>query len=219
LLSAGKAEAQVSGSVSVVSDYRYRGVSLSNGHAAFQGQLEYNRKSGWYAGAFASQVESAEQNGSDAQLMAYGGYSWRALPSIAWEVGAARTIFAQDAYYNYTEIFAGMNSEKLSGRIYFSPDYFGAHARTLYAEANGTYPIGERFQLFGHIGYLWAFSEVQTPAYRIANQFDLAVGGNVNFAPWRIRLAWFGSEKNNHGSRFYEGKSSPAIVLDVSYTF
>ena len=46
--------ARVSGSVAVVSDYLFRGVSLSEGRPAAQLNVNYDDASGWYAGGFAS---------------------------------------------------------------------------------------------------------------------------------------------------------------------
>ena len=56
LLCASEACAQVSGSVTLVSDYRYRGISLSDGRPTAQLSVAYDRPDGWYMGAFASRV-------------------------------------------------------------------------------------------------------------------------------------------------------------------
>jgi uncharacterized protein (TIGR02001 family) len=57
-LAAGPVKAQVDGSVSIVSDYRFRGASLSDGHPEPQVQLGYDGTGGWYVGGFAYSAES-----------------------------------------------------------------------------------------------------------------------------------------------------------------
>jgi uncharacterized protein (TIGR02001 family) len=219
LLIGSQAWAQASGSVSIVSDYRFRGVSLSDGRAEPQVHLGYDGKSGWYGGAFASGVVLAGDEDSNAQLMAYGGYSRRHQSAFAWEVGATKSVFTQAARYNYTEIFAGLSSEHISGRVYFSPDYFGAHARTLYAEVNGSYPVRERLQLLGHIGFLRLLSGAEKSASGLTNRFDMRAGVSASLGEWKIQIAWVAAEKTNHRSRFYEGSKPRTWVLDASYAF
>jgi uncharacterized protein (TIGR02001 family) len=53
---AQSATAQLSGTLSAVSDYRYRGVTFSDRRPAAQAGLAYDDPSGWYAGAFGSTV-------------------------------------------------------------------------------------------------------------------------------------------------------------------
>ena len=42
----------VTGNVALVSDYRFRGISLSGGDPALQGSINLNHESGLYAGIF-----------------------------------------------------------------------------------------------------------------------------------------------------------------------
>src|SRR5438552_816935 len=53
---AGSAAAQLSGTLSGVSDYRYRGNTLTHRLPAAQAGVAYDNPHGWYAGAFGSTV-------------------------------------------------------------------------------------------------------------------------------------------------------------------
>jgi len=60
--SAGASAAQdaawtVGGQIGVVSDYRDRGYTLSNGEAAVQGDVSATHRSGFYVGAWASTID------------------------------------------------------------------------------------------------------------------------------------------------------------------
>src|SRR5664279_3555744 len=57
ILFAASAEAQFTANASVVSDYRFRGVSLSDQKPAVQASVNWDDADGWYAGAFASTVQ------------------------------------------------------------------------------------------------------------------------------------------------------------------
>lgn len=217
LLIVNEAGAQINGSISIVSDYRFRGVSLSAGHPEPQVHLGYDSRSGWYAGGFASGTDLKEEKGGNAQLMAYAGYAGQRTSGVGWEVGAIKSIFLQAASYDYVEVFAGLASDRISSRLYFSPDYFDRHASTLYAEFNGTYPLGQRFHLLGHIGFLKVLSKQGSLSASAENQSDISAGASANLADWKIRLVWIAGKKNNEESRFYG--NSHTWMMNASYSF
>jgi uncharacterized protein (TIGR02001 family) len=64
----------VSGSVTLLSDYRFRGISRSDGDPALQGQLTLSLPSGLYAGARGTTLKSIG-NRADVELDVYAGYS------------------------------------------------------------------------------------------------------------------------------------------------
>lgn len=79
LLGASGAQAQtdvpgteLSAHVGVVSDFRFRGISLSGRDPALQAGIDVNTPTGLFAGAFASTVK--DLGGADARLEFYGGY-------------------------------------------------------------------------------------------------------------------------------------------------
>jgi uncharacterized protein (TIGR02001 family) len=182
------AHAQTSGSVTLVSDYRFRGMSLSNGHPALQLNLEYDSARDWYAGVFASPVILRDE-ARRPQLIAYAGYAHRLMEGISWEAGAVRAQFAGLADYNYTEFYTGLSSDNASGRIYASPDYYHQGYRSIYAEFNGTYPIRPWLQLIGHAGYLCVSGGDPARSFSMANRWDARVGIGMRADDWNVQLA------------------------------
>jgi len=219
LLGADKAAAQLDGGLAIVSDYRFRGASLSDGHPELQAHLGYDGKGGWYAGGFASGVDLKGETGGQAQLSAYAGYSRRQNSKTAWEAGAVKTIFLHAAEYDYLEGYAGFAMDNAAGRIYFSPDYFGQRARTLYAEFNGSYPLRPGLRLLGHIGLLHAFPASSGPVTNSSNRTDISLGVGAGLAQWNIRLAWTAASQHGDMPAPYGGSGSHAWVLDVTATF
>jgi uncharacterized protein (TIGR02001 family) len=152
LLSCTDACAQVSGSATLVSDYRFRGVSLSDGQPAAQLGVAWERADGWYAGAFASSTRLYGHPGT--QLLTYLGYAHRLPDGLSWEAGAEYAAFSRYPGDSYPEFYLGLASDNLSGRLYYAPRYFSEDTAAFYAELNGTHALDERFRLQGHVGWL-----------------------------------------------------------------
>src|SRR5476649_1653903 len=82
-LSAGGGNAQTSVSVSLLSDYRYRGETLSDGQPAPQINVNLDSDSGWYGCALASgNIHLGDHQ--MAQLLAYAGYAQRMASGWSW---------------------------------------------------------------------------------------------------------------------------------------
>jgi uncharacterized protein (TIGR02001 family) len=79
---------KVSGGVTFVSQYRFRGISLSDEHAALQGTINLNHKSGFYAGAWGSNIDGwGELGGSNVELDLYGGWKGQVTKGVTLEAG------------------------------------------------------------------------------------------------------------------------------------
>lgn len=189
LLSIAPAQGQTSASIALTSEYSARGVSLSDRRPAAQLSLAYDGDQGWYAGAFASRAALAER-ANDTQLIAYGGYAARLASGLGWEAGATRTAFLHTGEYDYHEIYAGLSSERVSGRLYYSPAYYGYGGRTVYGEINGAYPLSARLTLIGHLGALHALERWTSTHDR--RDMRLAIGANLG--PYNVQLAWLGTD-------------------------
>jgi uncharacterized protein (TIGR02001 family) len=101
---AGPGPISVSGGVTLVSDYRFRGVSLSGGDPAIQGSVTVTHASGAYAGAWASSIDdSGTDIFGDAEVDLYGGWSGSVAEGIGLDVGML--------YYAYPGNAKGVDAE------------------------------------------------------------------------------------------------------------
>ena len=194
LLSCTQACAQVSGSVAVVSDYRFRGASLSDGRPALQLGLAWERDDGWYAGAFAS---SARLYGhADVQLLSYVGYARRLHNGLSWEAGAEYAAFRHYSADNYPELYVGLTAERISGRLYYAPRYFSEDDAVVYAELNANKPLDERWRLLGHLGWLQRLEHSEAEASEGAQRtrIDARVGIGAAFGKFDLQLARVASD-------------------------
>src|SRR5688572_2132676 len=73
VMSAGAANAEVSGSVALVSDYVFRGISQTDGGAAIQGSLDWSNDT-FYAGVWGSNVNYGASNPTELASMELDAY-------------------------------------------------------------------------------------------------------------------------------------------------
>lgn len=208
VLAAGPAHAQASLSAAITSEYSVRGVSLSRGRPAPQLRVDYDAPGGWYAGALASHAVLPD-NESGVQLIAYGGYAQRLPSGFTWEAGALDSSFVHGKEYRYHEFYAGVARDRVGGRLYFSPSYYGG-PKTAYAEVNTSYPLRDRLTLLGHIGLLHAFSG---GSGETRNGVDLRLALGLNLGDWNVQLAVLG---RTPGAGVREPR---AVAISASYAF
>lgn len=201
LLSAGTACAQVSARLALVSDYRFRGVSLSDEHPAVQASVAYDHPDGWYAGAFASSIR-IEPSGTQAQLVPYVGYARRLRSGMSWDAGVEYAMFSGNTDYDYPEFHVGLTSSHLSARLYYAPRYFGVSTPVLYGEIDGAYPVSGKVRLLGHAGWLRRGDAGEFDEYLERHRFDARIGIGVASAGFDLHLAWV----------FTEGQSGRAPI-------
>ena len=96
----------VSGNAAIVTDYRFRGVSLSGGDFAIQGGVDVAHDSGFYVGTWGSSIDAGEAFG-EMELDVYGGWSGEVSPGVTVDVGLL--------YYMYPSGDTGADTD------YFEP--------------------------------------------------------------------------------------------------
>ena len=151
----------VSGAVTLVSQYRFRGISLSNSHPTIQGTVNLTHKSGAYGGFWASQLDGfGELGGSNLELDLYGGYK---AP-----IGKA-TLDAGLLYYAYPEskggkfeffepyanvsVPVGPATAKVGAAFAPKQDGIGGRSSNLYLFTDASLPLKQTpFSLTAHLG-------------------------------------------------------------------
>lgn len=217
-LAGGKACAQASGSIALVSDYYYRGVGYSKGDPVAQFALSFDTRGGWYAGTFASLLK---MRGAPRGVYAigYAGYAQRMKSGASWEIGASNHTFSSMSALNYREVHAGVGGERLSGRVSYSPAYLGSSMRSVYGELNGGLALTGELGLFARIGYLRAMSAV--PRYTSGTRVDGRIGIGAGIDAWKVQLAWdaLHAEQGAYAPARGSIRSRNSMVLTVGRAF
>jgi uncharacterized protein (TIGR02001 family) len=204
--------------LSLVSDYRYRGVSLSAGDPALQASLAYDHLSGFYAGLFASNAAFAVSPHRELQLLPYVGYVSRLSSGLAVEIGAEYATFTGPEDYDYPELYAGIAGDRWSARVYYAPRYFGRDSGALYAEINAAQPLADRVRLLVHAGAL--VNRGNDTKYGPADRqiFDGRIGIACDFEPFTLQASWVGVSSSQAGYPIRGDRRNTAVVT-LSYAF
>ena len=212
---AAPVRAQLGATIGADSDYRYRGVSLSDSKPSLRLTLNYDAVERWYAGA---SVTRANLTGSDryTQLLGYGGWSTPAFTGTSFELGLDGSHFAGISGYDFAEAYAGLLGERWSARLYFAPNYYGQHVQTAYVEVNTYLALDERSRVFAHFGVLHPLHGAVGDADRTRG--DVSLGAALVLRAWDLHLAWVGATRGGPYPAVYGGRPS-ALVAGVSFAF
>ncbi|MBB5707115.1 TorF family putative porin [Sphingopyxis panaciterrulae] len=146
----------VSGSATVVSDYRFRGFSQSNEEAAIQGGITVSHDSGLYLGTWGSSIGFA--NGTEIDV--FGGYAREIAPGLTADVGATLYLYPGTANSSVIEPYFAVSGDlgpaSVKTGIAWAPggqDSLGdASGVYLYTDAGIAVP-NTPFTLKGHVGF------------------------------------------------------------------
>jgi uncharacterized protein (TIGR02001 family) len=151
------ARAQWGGTLSLESDYRLRGYSLTDGDPAGIGQLTYDDPSGMYVNL----AGVARLRGENPQFMGVIGnigYARRLSSVVTLDAGVLRSqLRASHDFvrpYRYTEFYAGASVGPVVGRVYYSPDYRGGTGSTVYGELETGFEPAPEWTISAHVGLL-----------------------------------------------------------------
>jgi uncharacterized protein (TIGR02001 family) len=124
----------VTGNMSIVSDYRFRGISQTYLGPAIQGGIDYAHASGFYVGNWNSSVASQVfTGGSGIEMDFYTGWK-KSFGDIGIDIGTIyyhypRAEFqgsAGSAKFDNWELYLGASWKWLSGKLFYAiSDYFG----------------------------------------------------------------------------------------------
>lgn len=147
----------LSGSATLTTDYRFRGLSLSNKDTALQGSFSLNHESGFYLSTWGSSIEN--YNGAELELDIYGGYTGQ-IGNISTNVGFyAYTYPGATDNTDYYEVYGSVGgsldvvSWTVGANYAFDQDGTG-NQDNIYIYLNTSAPIGDTpFSVAGNFAY------------------------------------------------------------------
>ncbi len=167
---------------SVVSDYRYRGISQTHRDLALQGGADYtNNPTGLYAGTWLSTIKWIKDAGGDADMEwdIYGGKRGNITDSLSYDVGLLGYLYPSNS------LPTSANTAEVYGQLGFGP----AYAKYSYALTN----------LFGFVdskrsGYLDVGANIDVSKGFTVNlhaghqNVKGAANGNASYTDWKLGL-------------------------------
>jgi uncharacterized protein (TIGR02001 family) len=229
---AGTTQAGVTTTWTAVSDYDFRGISQTSQDPAIQASVDYAHESGWYIGAWASNIDFGvdESTGVDdpkVETDFYTGFTKTLESGLSYDVGGVFYGYPQESLFNYYELYAGVgvtakNGISLKGKFFYSPDFGGdatdGNTPAEYLQADMGIPLPKNVSLSLHVGYsfgdYWDGGFLQNSQY-----FDYAVGLGYTVGKFSLGLKYInGSDlADTPGSNLFS--TDDKVVFSIATTF
>lgn len=202
---------EITGSATIASDYRFRGVSQTNKAMAVQAGMTAKHQSGLYAGVWASNLSGwGTFGGSNTELDIFGGYTLPVGPvtvdvGLTWYMypgGADKTDFAEpyvkvSGSYGPVNLLAGVAyapKQEALGNFSATPFSVGQKEDNLYLWLDGNTAIpGTPVTLKAHAGYSKGNPGLGPNGTSVAptgKYWDWLLGADVAVGPLTLGIAY-----------------------------
>lgn len=193
------AAVDVSAELGAVSDYRYRGFSLSDGKPAVQASITFEHDSGAYASVWTSTIEESGFD-ADLELDLTAGYALGVTRDLSLDLSATYYIYPSEPASNYVEATAALERSKgpttLTAGFSFVPeqrgsrDDHGSKRRNAYWFAGASYELSKiPLTLGARLGReRGIFDEVEH-----GGKWDWCLDASVKLDPFRMGVAYSGT--------------------------
>jgi len=226
----------VAGNLSLVNDYRFRGISQTFAQPAIQGGFDYTHSSGLYLGNWDSNVSGLLYNDGSLEMDFYGGYRFNAGP-LGMDVGLLQYYYPNakisgGTKYDTLEAYVAGSWKWLTAKYSITTgDFFGANATTSssctgadskgsgYLDLSASYEIMPKLTLVGHYGKQ-SIKNCGPLEYS-----DYKIGLNYDLSGWVLGAAYINTNADSAlytltdgGGKMKDlGKST--VVVSVSKSF
>ena len=196
-----------SANAALVTDYRFRGISLSNKDLAFQGGFDIASDTGFYVGTWGSSIESYGE--AELELDIYAGYA-TSFDNLDFDIGILAYTYPGSEDTRYWETYssvggtAGTLGWTLGAAYAFDQDSIGGDDN-IYVYLDTSMPLDDSpLSLVAHIAYEdGAFGD---------QKLDWSLGANYDFEQFSIGVAYIDTNVDTR-----EGKAGVAISLSSSF--
>lgn len=215
----------LSGGVDVVSDYRFRGISLSNEKVEVQPSLTLTHDSGFYVSAWGSGLP-------DSPL--YGKFELDLIAGFSTEVAPGTTVDLNTTYYTYPGHHNGAgpaNYVEFIGSV--SHDIGPVSATALAAYAPSQKSLGSDDNIYLNLGL--GFAVPNSPvtlnaglgytdgslgaAAADGNYLDWSVGASVAAGPLTLSVAYIDTDIKKTGVKAVDTLYDPTVVFTLGVAF
>jgi uncharacterized protein (TIGR02001 family) len=214
----------VSGELGLVSDYRFRGISLSSGRPALQGGLTLEHDSGFYGSVWGSNIAESE-GGAHVEVDLVAGYAAELPAGFAVDLSLSYYGYPSDSGIGYAEASAtvsrsfGPATPKLG--IAYAPhqramrDALGARHDNVYVFTGLEYAVtGLPLTLDGQLGYERGWFD----AADAGGKLDWQLGGTFVFRGLDLGLHYADSNATYVDARGRD-LAAATIIASVNLAF
>ncbi|TRD10802.1 hypothetical protein FGU71_02240 [Erythrobacter insulae] len=188
-----------SANIAFATEYRFRGVALTDGEFAVQGGFDLSHESGLYVGTWASNLDEQTVGYGSTELDLYGGWSGNLTDGLSADVGAIAYLYPDatgPGDFDYIEFYGsvsfGLGPASLTGGIAYAPDQDslgGTDNLYLYSDVSVAIPDSP-ITLNGHLGYTEGFLTFTADSSAV----DWSISADLAVGPVTFSAAYIGVE-------------------------
>ena len=214
--------------IGVFSDYRFRGLSQTRLQPALQGGVDFTHKSGFYLGAWASNIKWIKDLGgknSNAEIDVYGGYRGT-VSELGYDLGLLTYIYPGHRGFlpvnpETTEIYGALTYGPVTAKYSHAvTNAFGnANSRDSgYLEVAATFDLGKGWSVAPHVGH----QRIAGTGNSFFSYTDYSLTVNYDFGNGLVAsAAAVGTDANKGAYPTPKGKNTgrDGLVVGVKYSF
>lgn len=215
----------LSGGIAVTSDYRFRGVSLSNEKVAVQPTLTASHDSGFYVGVWGSSLPNSPAYGKF-ELDVYGGF--------ATEIASGTTVDLGVTYYTYpgshdggapTDYFEGIGKLShdigplsVTGQVAYAPKQSAlGDDDSIYLNLGAGFGVPNTpVTLSAAVGYTDGSLGLVAPD---GNYVDWSIGASVPAGPFTLSVQYVDTDVKKTGVKAVDTLYDPTVVFTLGVSF
>ena len=206
----GEAPGGLSWNAALTSEYLYRGIAQSDDHPALQLDATYAFASGFYVGAWGSNVDFGDS--TDAEIDTFIGWNGDLADGVNLDVQINRYNYVNqpsDVDYAYNELIGKLTfNDQYGVSLGYTNDYLALDENSLYLAVDGSWAVGNGFNVSAGAGYTRNSGDM--PSYA-----DYGVGLDRDFGPVNVALQYIGTNGRAE-ELFGEDASENTFVLTFS---
>ncbi len=202
----------ITGGITGVSDYRFRGVSLSDKDFAIQPTLTVEHESGFYVGVWGSNL--AENAGDDVEVDIYAGFSGG--DTITYDIGATYYVYPGVSSFNYVEFTGKLGTTvgpaTIGGQLSYVPSQDNTgNTDNIYVATNAAIALPDSpISIVGSVG-------LEDGAFTGgSSKLDWSLGLTANVAGFTLGASYVDTDRQ---STFAFKDSSAGVVFSLAYFF
>lgn len=185
---------EISGRVTLASEYIYRGKALSDGNPALQAGIDYEHDAGFFTGAWASTVDIRNPTGRrDAELDYYVGWHFSGESRVSGALSVTRYTYPGQTTsydYNYTELLATASWDgRYTVEVGHAHDVYGSTVDSRHVELRVDWPLRNAWIISGGLG-MNDLSKLGSSRYAYGD-----LGVSARFARFTLDLRWYDNER------------------------
>lgn len=219
------AEANVSSTLTVASNYIWRGLSFSSGGAAkaatggavVQGTFDYTHSSGFAAGTFVGNSDSynfataTTERDTETDLNV----------SYTYKMSEASSVGLYAFWYNYlnnpsnnsNEYNAFVTWNSLRFDVAYMPNFFGTESANTYVKLSARHNLAEKFGVVAHVASS-SFAEETKVGFK--NYMDHRAGLFYSAQPFTVEAAYTNTDRKDLNDAEFNDK---AVTLSATAAF